>query len=287
MAETPDNRDSSTATGESAEDQGIAALLADVEKSGAAPDDGGVQDSGADDLAKRFDGVDWEKVPEDKLPKALRDRMLMHADYTKKTQALVDERRAFGTEKEKMLNSVIDRLSQRGVTPTEEQKEDLRAKIAEGNMDAIPAYLDELVGRRVDPVVIDAARRNAIDTAYRINPLVREYEQEISAQLGADPELKMMASAANFRFAPYVLAGLANTIRVTKLESELATMKSDREAYAKKAVQAYIAKVKGIPTETSRAGTRTATVTGQPATLRDAMATAWDENRMDEVVSRH
>ena len=147
-------------------------------------------------------------------------------------------------------------------------------------MNAIPDLVRQEIEREVGPMRQQAALRTALDTAVRLNPLVRDKEPEIAAIIRDDPTLQQMAAANNFAFAPYVLAGLADRIEKAQLTQQIETMKSqfeaEKKAYARRAIEELKARGASLPPTTSQAGSSgTADRAEGPSSMSDILRDAW------------
>ena len=89
-----------------------------------------------------------------------------------------------------------------------------------------------------------------------------------------------MASADNFQYAPYVLAGLADRIEKAQLAQQIETMKAsfeaEKRAYAKRAIEEFRARGASLPPVTSQAGSSGTNGRNEGSmSLQDAMRDAW------------
>jgi hypothetical protein len=236
------------------------------------------------DVAKILEGIDFSKP--DTIPAKYRDKFsghLMEADYRRKTQALAEEKRQLMEQQSKVLDLVTARLSEKGVTPTEDLRKKISEQMREGNYDAVGDLIKEEVNSAMAPGLRDVALKNAIDTSYRETPMAKEYEGEIEEQIRNTPGVKELASVANYRFLPMVVRGLAYFVHAQRLEAEVGKLRADREAYGKRVIAEYLKRGKVIPSTTSRAGSGAAS-TSEPGetSLREAMEAAAEESGLNE-----
>ena len=233
---------------------------------------------GDPDFLKKLESLDFSKAPE-----ALRRKVEAPfvSDYTKKWQAVAEERRQLQSERERIFNVALDRLREGGVNaPTQTVQDQIRERLEAGDMNAIPDLVKQEIEREVGPMRQQAAPRGALDKAFQLSPLVREKEPEIAAILRDDPTLQQMASANNYAYAPYVLAGLADRIEKANLAQQIESMKAqfevEKKAYAKRAIEEFKARGASLPPSTSQAGSGGTSVRGEaPASLSEIMRDAW------------
>lgn len=114
----------------------------------------------------------------------------------------------------------------------------------------------------------------------KLSPLVREKEPEIAAIIRDDPTLQQMATANNYAYAPYVLAGLADRIEKAQIQQQFEAYKAqaeaEKKAYARRAIEEYRTKGASLPSVTSQAGSGGTAARGEaPMSLQEAMRDAW------------
>lgn len=230
--------------------------------------------------------IDFSKIPHDKLlgvlPKEIREGLLRQDDYTRKTQALAEERRNLERSslesQNKLLQTTIERLTQAGVEATPDLVEQIKQKIADGDQGAIVDLVQAEVTRRISPVEKQLAISEAMETARLSIPDFDQNRKEIEDVLRANSDLPRLASAFNYKAAPYVLQGVAAVVRAQKIQAEYDKLKASIPDLIKKGIQAYRQKAAGLPTATSRAGGVQATPgKGKDLDARAAMDEAWGE----------
>lgn len=233
---------------------------------------------GDPEFLKKLESLDFSKAPE-----ALRRKVEAPfvSDYTKKWQAVADERRQLQSERERIFNAALERIQSGGVeAPSQTVQDQIRERLEAGDMNAIPDLVKQEIEREVGPMRQQAALRSALDKAFQLSPLVREKEPEIAGILREDPVLQQMASANNYQFAPYVLAGLADRIEKANLAQQIETMKSsfeaEKKAYARRAIEEYRTRGASLPPVTSQAGSSGSNGRGEGTlSLQEAMRDAW------------
>ena len=254
-------------------------ILAELEAPEPKADAGSSPDPWGDaEFLKRLESLDFSKAPE-----ALRRKVEAPfvKDYTQKWQAVAEERKQLQSERERIFNVALDRLKEGGVqAPTQTVQDQIRERLEAGDMNAIPDLVKQEIEREVGPMRQQAALRNALDSAVKLSPLVREKEPEIAAIIRDDPTRQQMATANNYAYAPYVLAGLADRIEKAQIQQEFAAFKAnaeaDKKAYARRAIEEYRTKGASLPSVTSQAGSGGTAARGEaPMSLQDAMRDAW------------
>jgi hypothetical protein len=233
---------------------------------------------GDTELLKKLESLDFSKAPE-----ALRRKLEAPfvSDYTRKWQAVAEERKQLQSERERIFNVALERLKGGGVeAPSQTVQDQIRERLEAGDMNAIPELVKQEIEREVGPMRQQAALRTALDKAFQLSPLVREKEPEIAGILREDPVLQQMASANNYQFAPYVLAGLADRIEKVQIKAEFeafkASAEAEKKAYAKRLLAEVQARGASLPPVTSQAGSSgTASRGGAPSSLQDIMRDAW------------
>lgn len=259
--------------GQSAGGSILAELEAPEPKSDDTPDPWGDPE-----FLKRLESLDFSKAPE-----ALRRKVEAPfvSDYTKKWQAVAEERKQLQSERERIFNVALDRLKEGGVqAPTQTVQDQIRERLEAGDMNAIPDLVKQEIEREVGPMRQQAAFRNAIETAVRMNPLVKDREPEVAEMLRSDPLLQQAAAINNYQFAPLVLAGLADRIEKAQIKAEFDAYKvsaeAEKKAYARRAIEELRKTGASLPPVTSQAGSGGAAARGDESrSLKEAMLDAF------------
>ena len=260
--------------GQSAGGSILAELEADTPKTPEASPD----PWGDPEFLKRVESLDFTKAPEGIRRKV---EAPFVSDYTKKWQAVAEERKQLQSERERIFNVALDRLKEGGVqAPTQTVQDQIRERLEAGDMNAIPDLVKQEIEREVGPMRQAAALRNAIETAGRMSPMVREKEPEIAAMLRDEPGLQQMAAMNNYQFAPYVLAGLADRIEKAQIQQQFEAYKAqaevEKKAYAKRALEEFRTRGASLPPVTSQAGSSGTSSRGEaPDDLQAIMRDAW------------
>lgn len=255
-----------TVTDTSQEDAALLASL-DEGKTEAAP-------SVDADFVKRLESMDPTTLPE-----AVRRKIEAPflSDYTKKTQAIAEDKQKVESERQALLN-VIDRLTARPgqPDPTAEQKKELLERLQSGDQTVLESLMEMKIQEKMGPQMEFITQDAAIRTAGSLEPSLPQYEKNVAEILTQDPDLRYLCKVDNHRFAPKILAGIARSFdrdawkdKATKLEASIPEIK-------KAAVEEWKAKVRGLPTSTSQAGRGPSAKTTEDLELRDILRSEYE-----------
>jgi anti-sigma28 factor (negative regulator of flagellin synthesis) len=232
--------------------------------------------------------LDLDAIPIEKLPANLRDRMLMHKDYTQKTQALAEEKRKWQeetlTRENAALQSTIAKLQAQGVEATPDLVEQIKQKIAEGDPGAVADLVQAEIQRGLAPVNQHLAITEAISYAERSIPHFKEYNKEVEGLLRSRPDLQKMAAANGYAVAPAVLEGITWSIHAQKLEAAYKALEASIPEKIKAALRLHNERLSKLPSSSTRAGG----VMGSPSKggevldVRGAADAAWKELGLSE-----
>ena len=233
---------------------------------------------GDPEFLKKLESLDFSKAPE-----ALRRKVEAPfvKDYTQKWQAVAKDRQDLQSERERIFNFALDKLKAGGVeAPAQTVQDQIRERLEAGDMNAIPDLVKQEIEREVGPMRQQAALRNALDSAFKLNPLVREQEPQIAEMIRNEPQLQQLASMNNFQFAPLVLAGLADRIEKANSQQQFEAFKAqaeaDKKAYAKRAIEEFRTRGASLPPVTSQAGSGGSNGRGDESqSLKEAMLAAY------------
>lgn len=233
---------------------------------------------GDPEFVKRVESLDFTKAPE---PIRRKVEAPFVKDYTPKWQAVAQRERELQAQKDKFLDVALERLRSGGVeAPSQTVQDQIRERLEAGDTSAIPDLVRQEIEREVGPMRQQAALRNAIETAGRMSPMVREKEPEIAAMLRDEPGLQQMAAMNNYQYAPYVLAGLADRIEKAQIQQQFEAFKAqaevEKKAYAKRAIEEFRTRGASLPPVTSQAGSSGTSSRGEaPSDLQAIMRDAW------------
>ena len=282
-----DPKDTSAATGSDATpavDPSVVKALDEFDAEGATTPEPSKDEPDFSVLAN----LDLDKIPMEKLPENLRSRMLMHKDYTQKTQALADERRALQEDSLKrenaFLTSTIQKLQQQGVEATPDLVEQIKQKIAEGDPGAVADLVQAEIQRGLAPVNQHLAITEAISYAERTIPHFKEYSKEVEDVLRERPDLQKAAAANGYVMAPRILEGITYYIHAQKIEAAYKALEASIPNKIKEALREHQKRLLKSPTSTTRAGGVMATPGKGDGVLgaRESAEAAWKELGLPE-----
>jgi hypothetical protein len=236
-----------------------------------------------------------EDVDASKLPpelKSLWDKHYksMQADYTRKTQAVADQRREILEERERFLSrweaSVADRRP-RAETPEQPAStltDQIRVLREEGRHDEADALLMQAAEKMVEPVKAEAevARRqatfqNIVAEVRNTDPIVQTYFKDVAAIWDApNPAVQVIREAVlkspdTMKVLPTVFNIIARAVHAEKMEAELEKrIKTER----KSAVDAEKKRAAATPGSLIDAGGRTKDSASPKMNIREAAIAA-------------
>lgn len=253
------------------EGQGLAENLGE-----GADDQSSSPDGLSPEFLKQLEGVSLDKLPENHpLRRSVVERERnLQADYTRKTQALAEE-------KGRIYDTMIQRLAQQGVNPTPDQREALKDRIRQGDFDSVGELVSHEIQARVAPTLQKFTMQQVLHEAAQMHPYVQTKAQEVSALIQSDPRYSRMAAMNDMEFAPIVLAQAAASIERAELLEAVKT-KDAEIAKLKKSLEAQDSAIgRRLPPSTSRTGGATATRSSGGANFWDAAASAAQELGID------
>lgn len=227
-----------------------------------------------EDFRKKLESLD----PRD-LPDAVRSKL--EAPFlslrTKQTTEWDQERQRY--------LAMIEKLSNRpdvGGEPAADAKEELRDKIANGDLGALEQFVDQRFTAKYGSKIQELDLQNAGRVAASLYPESAQMEGEIAATLKENPGIAYVLHQVlprDQKLAGTLIAGIAKNIRYDALEQKFKALESSRKDDIKAAIEAYKQRVAGLPSSGLKAGTGQS---GAPApgnlTLRQAMEAAWQEH---------
>ncbi len=151
-----------------------------------------------------------------------------------------------------------------------------------GDLEAMESYVEELANQKVAPIQSTMALREAYESAEQQEPLVRQHAEAVGAAFRQNPELVGLLATENYRYAPLVFRALARDIELTRAQEMLAAAETSKAEAVQKALSAYKAKVMGLPSTTTQAGTTLSaptTARPAPATFEEARARTIEQLR--------
>jgi len=219
--------------------------------------------------------LDPTQLPEDVVKHLDRH---FQPDYTRKTQALAEKERAF----EQQRNQWMDRMEQlvaRVGTAREQpsdrnQMQDIRERLRAGDFEAVESYVDQQVQQRVAPLESTVALRTAYESAEAAEPLLKQNAEAVGQLIRENPDLVGLITVQNHKFAPIVFQALARDVEFRKAQQVIASFENQKRDAVMKGIEAYKARVMGLPQQTSHAGTSSGTPPqpASPKTFDEARA---------------
>lgn len=234
------------------------------------------QDQLSPELLKQLEGLSLDKLPENHpLRRSVLERERnLQADYTRKTQALAEE-------KGRIYDTMIQRLAQQGVNPTPDQREALKERIRQGDFDSVGELVSQEIQTRLAPTMQKLTMQQVLQEAASMHPYVQTKASEVAALIQSDPRYAKMASMNDMEFAPVVLAQAAMAIERQEL-IQAAKAKDAEIAKLKKSLEAQDSAIgRRLPPSTSRTGGATATRTKGGENFWEAATAAAQELGID------
>lgn len=198
------------------------------------------------------------------LPPDLQEHLDRHFQppFTKKTQALAEEKRAFEQQRNEWFAVREKALAERervfrdgADTGVPDRLAELREKAQNGDPKAFQEYVDAVASEKVAPIQSTMKLREAYETAEVQEPLVRQHAEAIGKTFADQPELLGLLSTEGYRYAPLIFRAIARDIELSKAQTMLATFEQQKQEAVSKALAAYRQKVMGLPSTTTQAGT--------------------------------
>ena len=232
-----------------------------------------------EDFLKRLDTLDPAS-----LPQSFAEKFVPKAEFTKKTQALAEDRKKFEAERGAIFELARKAISERPVGPTGPTAEDIKRKelmdlAAQGDGEAMQSVIRMEAERLVTPIRTEMTLKNAYEEAVRTSPFVQTHWNEIYQIMSTNPVIGGMAASNGYQGAAKVMIALgqerelmemrpaytAAQDKIKSLEGRLAGYERERAA--------------GLPSSTSRAGTTNGRpAAGEPKSLDDVdLRSAWLE----------
>jgi hypothetical protein len=231
-----------------------------------------------EDFLKKLESLDPAS-----LPQSFAEKFVPKAEFTRKTQALSEDRKRFDAERtavfELARKALADRQGPQGPSAEETKLKELQELAAAGDTGAIMQMTDMLAEKKVAPIrtqiTLTAAAQSA-QNAPGVGPYVREHWNDILQTMQTDPVIAQLATANNYAAADRVMIALG-------LEHQVRDMMPKYEA-AQKEVLALKQRLAGyerertmsLPSSTTRAGTTNGSPgAGEPKNEYDAGLKAW------------
>jgi len=230
-----------------------------------------------EDFLKRLDSLDPAS-----LPQSFADKYVPKAEFTKKTQALSEDKKRFEAEKaaifELARKAISDRQAPAGPTAEEIKRKELTELALQGDMAAQSQLTQMEVERQIQPIRTQMTLQNAAQTARAANPYVAQHWNEIIQTMQTDPVIAQLATANNYAAADRVMIALGLEHQVRDMMPKFEAATKEVEVLRAKLAGYERERVVGLPSSTSRAGTTTGSPNGgEPRNIQDAGLKAWLE----------
>jgi hypothetical protein len=235
-----------------------------------------------EDFLKKLDALDPTS-----LPQSFAEKFVPKSEFTKKTQALAEDRKRFETERAAVFEMARKVIEQRSAGPAGPSPEDTRLQelselAATGDPKAQMQMADLLAERKIAPIRTQITLQNAAQNA-RSNPLagdaVTEHWNDIVQTMQNDPVIAGLATANNFAAADRVMVALGLEHKVRTMLPQMETYKKENEALKAKLATYERERTAGLPSSTTRAGTTTGRpAPSEPTDINDIALKAWLES---------
>lgn len=237
-----------------------------------------------EDFLRKLDTFDPSKVDPASLPKGFNDRFIPKSEFTRKTQALAEEKRAIAEREKAVFELARKSIEGRdktpaGPTPQEQKRQELLSLATAGDPEALSALIKMEAQAITAPMEEDRAIRRAAEAARASDPAVVKHWDSIIHTLSTDPVINELASQNGHKYADKVMLALAieaerNELRTAlpARDAEIASLKAKLSTYEKE-------RVTSLPPSTTRAGvTAGRPAVGEANNINEAAYAAWIES---------
>ena len=235
-----------------------------------------------EEFLKKLDSIDPAS-----LPQSFAEKYVPKAEFTKKTQALAEEKKRFEAEKAGIFELARRAMQDRPAGPAGPTAEDVKRKelqdlAAAGDSQALQDLVRMEAERQVNPIRTQVTLQNAAQAA-RSNPLagdsVTQHWPEIIQTMQTDPVIAALATANNYAAADRVMVALGLEHKVRDLMPKFEAATKEIESLKAKLSTYERERTAGLPSTTTRAGTTTGrTAPSEPNTIEDIALKAWLES---------
>jgi len=207
--------------------------------------------------------LDWDKIPADIRARA----ELPHLQRASRIQQQAFEQN----------QAIIDALAAKTGPPLD-GLESIKARVREGDTEAIIEMLDKVIERQVAPVLSQNTLKAQIEDAELRIPQLRdrEFQHLVGQVIQNDPVARELVQTGGHRFASIVIQQAARNILFDRQTAELTQARAGIEAAKRQAVVDHQKMVAGLPGKSTLAGT-TASRNGHksPDSMRESALQAW------------
>lgn len=232
-----------------------------------------------EDFLKKLDALDPAS-----LPQSFAEKFVPKAEFTRKTQALSEEKKKFEAEKAAMFELARRAIADRPVAPTGPTAEDVKRKellelATAGDGAAMQQLIQMEAQRQIQPIQTQVALQNAAQAARAANPYVVQHWGEIIQTIQNDPVIAQLATANNYAAADRVMIALGLEHQVRDLVPKYEAATKEIEGLKARLLTYEKERTAGLPSSTTRAGTTAGRpAAGEPRTLEEVdLMAAWKE----------
>lgn len=215
-----------------------------------------------EDFLKRLDTLDPAN-----LPQSFAEKFVPKAEFTRKTQALAEDRKKFDTERAAQFELMRRVIADRPASPTGPTAEDIKRKelldlASNGDGQAMQDVIRMEAERLIQPVRTQQALQTAYQAAANASPYVAKNWNEIYQTITTNPRIGNLIAANGMEGAAEVMIALGQERELMEVRPAYAAAVEKVKALEAK-VQGYEReRAAGLPSSTTRAGT----TAGRPAT---------------------
>lgn len=231
-----------------------------------------------EDFLKKLESLDPAN-----LPQSLADKVVPKAEFTRKTQALAEERKRFESERANHFDLMRKVIQERTNVPTGPSAEEVKLKelqelAAAGDGNAVTQLAEMLAERKVAPIRTQVILQNAAQNARAANPAVVEHWNDIIETMQKDPVIAQMATINNYAGAEKVMIALGLEHQVRDMAPKLDALSKENAALKERLANYERERVTSLPASTAKAGTTAGRPTaGEPTTIEEIALRSWLE----------
>lgn len=230
-----------------------------------------------EDFLKKLDSLDPAS-----LPQSFAEKYVPKAEFTRKTQAVAEERKKLEAERSAIFELARRAIAEKpampgGPTAQETKQKELLDLAAAGDPQALQQAIDMAAEAKMNPIRTQVVLQNAAQEARAANPYVVQHWPEIIQTMQADPVIAQMATANNYAGASKVMIALGLEHQVREMVPQLQNLKTENDTLRAKLATYERERTASLPSSTTKAGTTAGRpVVGEPTRLEDVdLAAAW------------
>jgi hypothetical protein len=230
-----------------------------------------------EDFLKKLDALDPAS-----LPQSFAEKYVPKAEFTRKTQAVAEERKRLDAERAAFFEVARRVIAEKPATPGGPSAQDIKQKelldlAAAGDPQALQQAIDMAAEAKMNPIRTQVVLQNAAQEARAANPYVVQHWPDIIQTMQADPVIAQMATANNYAGASKVMIALGLEHQVRDMVPKFEALHKENESLKAKLATYERERTAGLPSSTTKAGTTAGRpVVGEPTRLEDVdLAAAW------------